>query len=97
MVVLPAPVGPTRAIVCPALASRRHVLDDRRACLVAEVHAVEGDLPADVLQRQRLRRHPGVRLGVSMISKTRSAPASAAWIELYIFASWCSGWMKLRA
>ena len=81
IVVFPAPVGPTRAMVCPAATSR----------LKSTMIGVPG-LYANWTSLKLTSPRTGPKGGlsaassnsgrVSMISKTRSAPASAACIEL---------------
>ena len=86
-VVLPAPVGPTSAMVCPALASSVMFL---MTGLVRQVAEADVRRSAPLLEREQAAGQSAASstsAGVSIISKTRSAPASAAWIELYMFAS----------
>ncbi len=78
----------------PGLRFQGHVLDDRHLRVVAEANCSKADIALDRRQRQHAHGRRALPGGVSMISKTRSAPASAAWIELYMFASWRRGWMK---
>ena len=59
MVLLPPPVGPTRAIVSPCFTSRLKSLQDRLALLVVELHVVEDDVAPEraVVRRARLVHH----------------------------------------
>ena len=52
MVVLPAPVGPTRAMVWPGLARQADVHEHRLLRVVAEGHPLKGYRALDVLYRQ---------------------------------------------
>ena len=81
----------------PGLGLQGHVPDDGRPGPVAEARrGRSAPRPGSFAAA----RHPGRRptsAGVSMISKTRSAPARAAWMVLYRLASWRSGLTKFCA
>jgi len=55
MVVLPAPVGPTRAKICPGLASRDMFLRIGNTRPVFEIDVLEAHVAMDRGQRDRLR------------------------------------------
>ena len=51
---MPAPVGPTMAIVCPASATSDQVVDERDVRQVAEGDVLEGDRAPDVGEPDRI-------------------------------------------
>ena len=63
-VVLPAPVGPTRATRLSRPRLERDVLERVDAALIAEVDPFERDLPAGSLDVDRVRRVLDLDLGV---------------------------------
>ena len=77
---LPAPVGPTIAITCPAFGDEVDVVQHRPIGGVLEAHVLERR-PRRAASSPSSERVPSGRSGaVSRISSARVAPARAPWI-----------------
>ncbi len=99
--VLPAPVGPTMAIVCPGFTSRFMSSMSGASALVAEAHVLEAHLARAVRQSTAAPAASGSSSVSSSSSKTRSAEAMVLWRTLAMLAvcamgmvNCCEYWMK---
>ena len=90
-VLLPDPLEPTSAVVEPAGAMERHVLQDRHAGVVLERDVVELDLTTDVGDRTPALRPLRSSVAIRRISRMRSRPAKASVTCVPMDASWITG------
>ena len=89
--VLPAPVGPTMAMVWPGLGDERERLDERPFGVVGERDVVELDPPAHRCGSVLGSAASGLCSSASRNSSTRSSEAMPDWNTFIIDASWVSG------